>query len=164
MTKSLRGNLKFLFMVKKRLFDWGWVVALVLLVVVLLVWWFVFFGEARCESWECFNEHLAGCSRVEFVGDSDMIYEYSVEGRSGSECEVGVKLLQGQLNNQESARLEGLEMTCMLPMGVVVVPESDIRRCHGLLKEGLQDMVIERLHGYIVQNLGEINSDVMDVS
>ena len=39
----------------------------------------------------------------------------------------------------------------------MIFPESDINNCHGLLKEGLQDLFISKLHRYIVQNLGEIN-------
>jgi hypothetical protein len=73
-------------------------------------------------------------------------------------------LLQGELSNQDSVRLEGQEMTCFLPKGVVMIPESDIGRCHGLLKEGLQDLVIEKLHAYLVQNLGQINLEMIDVS
>ena len=103
------------------------------------------------------------CNKVKFIGGTDMIFEYAIKGSSNGHCEVGVLLLQGELNNQDSIKLEGLEMSCFLPKGVVMIPESDIGRCHGLLKEGLQDLVIERLHTYLVQNLGQINLEVLDV-
>ena len=54
-------------------------------------------------------------------------------------------------------------MTCMLPEGIVMIPESNIGKCSGLLKEGLQDLVIRKLHTYLVQNLGRINLEVLDV-
>jgi len=148
--------------VRRRFFGWKWFVVFVVLVV--LVWgvWFWFFSYAECGSWDCFNGYLAECERVRFVGGSDMIFEYVVKGSSDGDCEVDVKLLQGELNNQDSVRLEGQSMSCILPMEVVMLPESDIGKCHGLLKEGLQDLVIEKLHGYLVQNLGQINLELVE--
>jgi hypothetical protein len=31
--------------------------------------------------------------------------------------------------------------------------------CHGKLKEDLQGLVIEKLHGYIIKNLGDIKQE-----
>jgi len=143
-------------------FSWKWFLVLGVLVVLIGGGWFVFFSYAECNSWDCFNGYLVECERVRFVGGSDMFFEYAVEGVSDGQCEVGVTLLQGELDNQDSIKLEGHEMSCLLPRGVVMIPESDIGRCHGLLKEGLQDLVIEKLHTYLVQNLGQINLEVLD--
>ena len=92
-----------------------------------------------------------------------MIFEYVIKGVSGGECEVDVELLMGELNNQDSIRLEHQKMTCMLPEKVVMIPESNIGKCHGLLKEGLQDLVIKKLHTYLVQNVGRINLEIIEV-
>lgn len=148
---------------KKRYFNWKWFVALIVLAVLIWGVWVVFFSYATCETWDCFNGKLEDCGKVKFIGGNDMIFEYTIEGSSGGECEVGVQLLQGELNNQESLKLEMRRMTCMLPKGVVMIPESDIGKCSGLLKEGLQDLIIKRLHSNIVQNLGRINLEVLDV-
>jgi predicted nuclease of restriction endonuclease-like RecB superfamily len=77
--------------------------------------------------------------------------------------EVDVELLQGELNNQDSLRLEGFKMRCSLPEGVIMIPESDIGNCKGELKEGLQELIIEKLYTYIVQNLGRLNLEVIDI-
>ena len=124
--------------------------------------WYFFLDYVECDSWDCFNGNLADCSRTKFVGGSNMIFEYTIERVSKGYCEVNVRLLQGELNNQDSIRLERQEMLCFLPKGVVAIPEGDIGRCHGLLKEGLQDLVIEKLHTYLVQNLGQINLEMID--
>lgn len=134
----------------------------VLLVLVFAIY-FLFFSYTKCTSWECFNSHLESCDRADFIGGTDMIFEYIIQGSSGLDCEVGVQLLQGELNNKDSIKLEMQEMTCMLPKGVVMIPESDIGNCHGLLKESLQDLVIKKLHTYLVQNLGKLNLEVLDV-
>ena len=121
--------------VEGKFFGWKWFLVLGILVVLVGGVWFVFFSYAECESWDCFNGYLAECDRVRFVGGSDMIFEYAVKGATDGHCEVDVLLLQGELNNQDSVRMEGREMSCLLPRGVVMIPESDIGRCHGLLKE-----------------------------
>jgi len=125
--------------------------------------WFLFFSYAECDSWDCFNKNLKDCSKVKFVGGTDMIFGYTIKGVSDEGCEVDVELLQGELNNQDSIKLERQKMTCVLPRGVVMIPESNIGNCHGLLKEGLQDLVIKKLHTYIVQNLGQINLEILEV-
>ena len=148
---------------KKYYFNWKWFVALVILAV--LVWgvWVVFFSYGSCETWECFNAKLEGCDKVKFIGGTEMIFEYIIEGSFGDECEIGVELLQGELNNQDSLKLEGHKMTCYLPEGVVMIPESDIGKCTGLLKEGLQYLIIKKLHTYLVQNLGKLNLEMIDI-
>src|SRR3989339_744360 len=89
-----------------------------------------------------------------------MIFRYVIRGERDGDCLVEVELLRGELNNADSMRLEGHTMECRLPFGVVVAPESDISVCHGLLKEGLQDLVIRKLHTYLVQNLGRLNLEM----
>ena len=92
-----------------------------------------------------------------------MIFEYIIRGDSDSGCKVDVQLLQGELDNQETIKLEKQKMTCTLPKGVVMIPESDIGNCHGMLKEGLQELIIKKLHTYLVQNVGKINLEVLEI-
>jgi len=149
--------------VVKRSFNWKRLIILVVFLSLIFGIWVVFFSYKECTNWNCFNERLEGCNKVKFIGEKDMIFEYTVHGSSGSDCEVEMELLQGELDNQDSIKLEGQKMTCMLPKGVVMIPESDIGNCHGSLKEGLQDLIIKKLYTYLVQNIGKINLEVLDV-
>lgn len=148
---------------KKKHFGKKWLLILTALTILVWIIWTMFFSYSKCTDWNCFNEHLENCNKAIFVGGADMIFKYIIEGSSGSKCEVSVQLLQGELNNQDSIKLEMQEMVCMLPEGIVMIPESDIGNCHGLLKEGLQDLVIKKLHSYLVQNLGKINLEALNV-
>ena len=142
---------------------WKWFAIVV--IVALLAWgvWAVFFSYAECDNWDCFNNKLKECEKVVFIGESgSMIFEYIIKGVSDDECKVSVELLQGELNNQDSLKLQGHKMICYLPEGVIMIPESNIAKCTGLLKEGLQDAIIKRLHSELVQNLGRINLEVLD--
>ncbi len=140
----------------------GWRKFFTLVVLIGFIWsiWFVFFSYNKCTSRTCFEDNLRGCDKAEFISGDDMIFDYVIQGKSNGYCEVDVELLQGELNNADSISLEGQSMTCMLPIGVIMDPESDIGICHGLLKEGLQDLVIRKLHTYLVQNLGRLNLEV----
>lgn len=149
--------------IKKKYFGWKWFIILIALIILAWGIWFVFFSYAECETWDCFNNYLENCDKVKFVGGTDMIFEYVVEGVSDGKCEVGVRLLQGRIGNEESTELEMQKMTCMLPEGIMMIPESDIGNCHGELKERLQDLVIKKLYSYLVQNLGRVNLEVLDV-
>lgn len=149
--------------VEREYFNRKWLAVFVVIAVVAYVVWFFFFSYASCSNWDCFNSKLESCDRVKFIGGDDMIFGYSVHGKSGEGCKVGVELLQGELNDQGSIALERKKMTCMLPRGVVMLPESNIGYCTGELKEGLQDLIITELHSTLVQNLGRLNLEMLDV-
>ncbi|MCR4284832.1 MAG: hypothetical protein NUV97_02185 [archaeon] len=142
---------------------WKVVIVVLIVAIVAYVGWFFLLGYVDCEDKDCFNANLESCIRTKFIGGTDMIYEYIITGDSNERCNVNVKLLQGELNNQNSIKLEGKEMQCSLPLGVIMNPESDIGNCHGLLKEGLQDLIIQKLHTYLVQNVGRINLELLDI-
>ncbi len=144
-------------------FGWRKLISLIVLVGFLWSIWFLFFSYENCTSRVCFDENLKACDNARFIAGDDMIFEYVIRGEKKGECEVEVELLQGELNNADSKKLEGQTMTCMLPLGAVVDPESDTSACHGLLKEGLQDLVIRKLYTYLVQNLGRLNLEMAGV-
>ena len=146
-----------------KLVVWRYFVGLIAVVVLVYVFWMLFFSYEDCGSWDCFNENLKVCDKTRFIGGEEMVFEYTVLGKSGDSCEVNVVLLQGSLGAKDSSFLEGREMVCDLPFGVVMLPESDMVNCHGLLKEGLQDLMIERLYSYIIDNLGKINLEILDL-
>ena len=116
----------------------------------------------RCTDWNCFDENLAKCKKTKFAGGSDIIYGYIIEGKNNGSCEVSVTLLEGKLTNQDTSKLKNKEMTCYLEYGIVSLPESDLSKCHGELKESLQEEVISELYTYIVQNLGQLNKNLID--
>jgi hypothetical protein len=51
-------------------------------------------------------------------------------------------------------------MDCYLQIGDISLPESDLTKCHGRLKEELQEIIIENAHRYIIENIGEINKEL----
>jgi len=129
-------------------------------VVVFVSVWYLFFSYEDCNDIGCFNENLEKCDKATYINQGNMTFEYKILGNSKDSCKVNVRFLTGRLNEQDLRHLENREMDCFIPNGVVVSPESDLDNCHGLLREGLQELVISRLHRYIVQNIGKINADL----
>ena len=51
--------------------------------------------------------------------------------------------------------LDGESMVCDV-LGFKNYPEEDISRCSGKLKEEMQEIVIQRMHDYLLENLGDL--------
>jgi len=134
------------------------VLALVLIAIALSVY-FGFFYFPSCEDSQCFSDSLIACKKAVYISDSqNTLMKYKIITPEGNNCKVNVRLYQVKVGAMNLANLEGLEMNCYLPLGTLMVPESDLQNCNGQLKEEIQTIVINKLHSEIVQNLGQIDS------
>jgi len=139
-------------------------VIIILLILITSVY-FLFFFRQKCTAQDCFLEGLWKCKRIDFVSeDPSIVWSYSIKGFSGDSCKVDVKILEVKTGEQELKQLEGREMECLIPKGFILMPETKIEYCHGILKESIQDQIIEKMHLYIVQNIGEINRSAMGIT
>jgi len=137
----------------------GLIIAIV--IVALLAIYFSFFFHKTCSSQECFNSALLDCKKAQFLDDQqDATWQYSINGRVNQKCEVDVTLLQLKDGDVNMLELEGKSMKCYIDLGVIVGPQSNLDKCHGILKEEMQKLMIERLFKYIVDNTGEIAEEL----
>ena len=121
---------------------------------------FLYFYTGSCDNKDCFYQSIADCRRVSFINDNgEITMEYKIKGASGKTCVVDVSLLQIKEGSSELEPLEGKSMECFVALGTAADPEKNLQNCHGDLKEGIQDIIINRLHTQIVQNLGKINNE-----
>jgi hypothetical protein len=116
-----------------------------------------------CETQNCFSDNLVQCSRSLYVYDgNDTLMQYkiikSVSVDGADKCKVNVKILQIKTGSQELSVLEGKDMDCFIDLGVLTTPEKNLKNCHGLLKEELQEITIQKMHSQIVENLGKISN------
>jgi len=110
----------------------------------------------NCKTKACFDSALEKCEKASYVSDSQNMWKYTILKEKAKMCVVDVKLLQVKRGVLDSQRLEGKEMQCEIPLGSVYAPESDLSRCKGELKEEIQEIVIERMHSYIIENIGKV--------
>jgi len=141
------------------------IILIVLIVIVaILAVYFTFFYSRKCSAASCFNFALTKCYRASYINDvEDAAWYYQIKGKSGDNCKINVKLLQLKQGTSDIAGLEGEEMTCYTPLGTITSPQGNLANCHGLLKEDMQGLIINKLHNYIVGNLGQISGELEKV-
>jgi len=133
------------------------IIGVVLLIIAVVIVWFFFYRTIKCDTNSCFQDKMKTCSRATYVNEDDEAsWLYSVRGEVNRECKIEVRLLQVKEGKLEMTELEGETMDCFYTTGLSVNPESDLSKCHGRLKEDLQEKIIEKLHKYILENLEEI--------
>jgi len=137
------------------------VVALVLFLVMssALALYFTF-EPTSCETLECFQDHMVVCKPASFVNENrEASWRYAIQRLTDKGCVIEVTLLQAKEGELHLRNFEGDSMLCTYPRGVIAYPDKDMSLCHGLLKEDLQGLIIEKLHGYIINNLDDIKNE-----
>ena len=139
------------------------IIEVVLAVVLIALVWSVYFGffyYASCANDQCFANSLIKCEKTIYAKDGpELFVNYKILGASSNQCEINVKLMQVKKGSLEMARFEGKEMVCSIPLGSLIMPESNLQNCRGDLKEEIQEAVINNMHSQIVENLNEFNSN-----
>jgi hypothetical protein len=144
--------------------NWKAYVAIGIIIVVLVAVYFSFYYYPECNDLSCFYSYQKKCSKVTFINDApDTTWLYTIKGKQDNKCIVDVEVLMIKQGTADKKKLEGLEMTCVLPLGSNIAPESDINKCHGMLKEELQSLIITKLHEYIVENVQEIGEGLEEI-
>lgn len=144
------------------------VISIALLIVALaglaITSYYLYFYSRQCGSEECFSSSLIKCNKMEFIrDDSNNIIKYKILGRQEDSCEINVNILQIKKGTSELAILEGKDMNCVLPLGVFADPAKNLKNCHGILKEEMQNIIIQRMHAQIVENIGKISEETTKV-
>lgn len=132
-----------------------------LIVVLAAAVYFTFFYSYSCDDKSCFVSHQEKCSRTVFVNEEDnAVWKYKIKGKEDGMCVINVELTEVKQGNLDLIKLKNKDMNCYLPVGAVTSPEADISKCHGRLKEGMQEIIIENLHSYILDNVGTIDEEL----
>ena len=138
-------------------------IALVILIFVLIIFtgYFLIFYERPCNNVDCFVDAIKNCRPVSWVRqDEQASWLYIIKGNTiGDSCKIQVKLLEVKQGTIDSEILEGKKMMCVQQKGDTRFPEKDISSCTGVLKEELQDLIIQRMHNYLLENVGEIRDE-----
>lgn len=116
-------------------------------------------GATRCSGYDCFQTHMASCEMATYINeDPEASWQYRVIGKSADGCDIEVTLLQAKEGELNLRDLEKESMICTYPLGVTGYPDKDMSLCSGKLKESLQNIIIEKLHKYIINNLGDLKN------
>jgi len=117
-----------------------------------------YFYTIECKSFECFMNNMGECKKATYINDEpEASWEYEIMGKDEENCRVDVKLLLAKKGELGIDKVVGYGMRCIYPSGSGVYPEKDLDKCHGRLKEELQRIIIDKLHAYIIENLGKVD-------
>ena len=137
--------------------------ALIILIIALIGFssYFLFFYSKPITNSEEFISSMVSCKKVSWIReDSQATWLYTIQGRAkGDACDVEVQLLKMKEGTIDSEKLQGKEMVCTLLKSDTRFPEKDISKCEGKLKGELQDIIIQRMHNYLLKNVGEIRDE-----
>lgn len=143
------------------------ILVIVVAICVFAALYFVFFYSKLCNDYSCFQTEMIKCSKAMFINDApDASWRYQIIGdnKADKSCQINVKLLMAKQGSLGLDKLQGYQMDCFYPLGVPGYPEKNLENCHGRLKEELQGIIITKLHGYILENIGNITEDLTKFS
>ena len=140
------------------------IILLILIILGFLYYFFDYFPKP-CNDAECYQNALLNCRKVFYVKEEkDYVWRYDILGKNNRySCNVRVSLLKVKQGDIKTEDFRDKEMVCVVQMKDDVFPEKDMLRCSGTLREELQEIIIDRLHNYIIQNLGEINEAIGEI-
>lgn len=137
------------------------ITAAVILILLISAIWIFFFKTKNCSTQECFNSAMSSCKKASYLHEEqNASWQYNVRGWHDDGCTINVKILQAKKGTVELEKIEGLEMDCQVPSGFVGSPQSDLGKCTGKLKEGMQDLIIKKMHAYIMNNIGQVAEEL----
>lgn len=140
--------------------------ALIILIFLLIstVFYIMLLHVSKCRSFECFKSAMEKCKRVKYINEqTEASWGYEIKGKEDDLCKIEVTLLLAKKGELEVDKLVGYSMDCFYPEGEGTYPEKDLEVCHGSLKEGLQEIIIKKLHTYLIENLGEVDEALKNV-
>ena len=140
----------------------------ILIIVAIATIYITFFYYPKCDDRACWDYKLRACSQASYLNEPvDISWKYTILGKTTidnvEKCEVRVLAVDIKRGLKKTEILKGKDMVCYLPLGVVTAPENNPNICTGKLKEEMQSLIIQKLHEYIVQNLGEISNEITQI-
>ena len=141
-----------------------YIIAAIAVAVIIFAAVYSLFYYPACKDLRCFQGELSKCSKSSFLYEKEnSVWYYGIKGPSNGECAVYVKAVSLKAEAETGEALSGKDMTCYIPKALLgsFMPEEKIEYCHGILKEEIQRLMIEKMHLYIIQNIGQINQTEM---
>ena len=142
----------------------NFIVLLIIVLLLIILGLFFKFYYPLCENEECFSDSLIKCSKAGYYSEtSDTTIFYKILGKEKDKCQVFVQLKTVKQGSIELLALEEKTMICDIPLKTYIKPEQNIKNCHGELREEVQEIMIQRMHSQILENIGDISKEISQV-
>ena len=140
------------------------------LLFVLLILTIIFFiyHKQECTTKDCFNQNLQNCKPSYLLSlEENNLYSYQISRSFGTYCKIDIKLERMATGTSKEFidLLEGKSMTCKIPKDSLFNLKIDkidslLKYCTGPLKEALYELIIKKLYGTIIQQMGSIMDEI----
>ncbi len=140
-------------------------IIIIIAIILAVVFYFFFLKTNSCKDFTCYQDSLTKCKKSLLIReDENSIWKYVIK-KSVDEntCMVEVSLLALKQGKTDMEELQGLSMNCNVLRSSGGFPENDIASCSGKLKEEIQEVMIQRMHNYLIKNIGQINEEFKGV-
>ena len=132
---------------------------LIIAVVVALVFSALFIYKKNCKDEECFNEALYQCTPAKYFGyRNNNLYLYKISRSLFRDCNLKVEVERMAIGSDPDLirLLEKKQMKCKIPKDMKLTldkMENLLTYCNGELKEGLYQLMLERLYALVVRDM-----------
>ena len=142
-----------------------------LLVAVIFILFYAGVFKKSCTDDQCFNDYVRQCRPVDFFNQkNNNLYVYSVSRSFGETCSIKITLEKVAPGSDADVKelLEGKSMNCLFPRNILETSDLNeisnvLNFCHGTLKEGIYELIIQRMYTHIIGNLNEIKEQTDDL-
>ncbi len=127
--------------------------------------------KKRCKDDKCFSEAVIKCKMAKYHKLRDFnYYTYEIKGKRGGKCVIKItldKMAEGT-SIKEKMLFEGKSMVCRVPpenLNATTIEniENFLEYCTGPLKESIYKVIIEKLYGLILHNIGDVVVEMRDL-
>ena len=129
-----------------------------------------YFRKDCSQDQSCFQKAVEKCKPAQAtVVRNNNVYLYWVGWQLGKTCEIKIQALRIDAGAPpEFKNLEGKKMSCKIPKTELEKTNIDnfdnlLAYCHGPLKEGLYEVIIQRMYSLVVSQLGDIVKEALKV-
>ena len=134
------------------------------LVFLFLISFYMGVFKTQCKNETCFQDAAALCSpKIYDKSVNNNIYKYTISRSFGEMCKIQISLQKTSIGTEfENKQLiEGKSMECYIPKSKLLEVnfneiENLLGYCSGPLKEGIYEILIKKMYGVIISNLGDI--------
>lgn len=157
---------------KKRVRPFPYTKTIIILIIIFLIAYILFFSnliKKKCgEDQNCFNIMTQKCKASTFYTVKDgNYYKYIIKGSKNNACLINVKLEKMAIGSPVDLinSFEGKDMNCYIPKDrltnlSLLNMENFLNHCSGPLKESIYELMIKKMYGLIIQNMGDIITEI----
>jgi len=147
------------------------IIAILLVILIVSLVYYSGIIKPTCYSDDCFNKKYQDCSPAQYTKiRNNNIYNYKISRSIFSTCNIKIEMTKTAPGTDIDIKeaIEGKSMKCQIPKQYLTSTninefENLIDYCTGPLKEGMYNLMLKRMYGLVVSQMGPIINEMEKV-